>query len=298
MVAPLPNEVAYALIERVGGRAVAERHGGALVQLAGGLPIQIVPASRALAYEARRGRLDRAELHISAEAQDSFRLVYETLDPSVRVLLHAAAFLNHERIVRTELRRHLEKAIKSDAEFERRLDTCLDLHLFEEEAGALRMHQLFASFLNRIPTDRTLKTKLKQVRGRQWQSFVALGRKVAANPADRELVSALLTYPLQPTEWEKAHVGYSGEDADELSDALAEIGRFVEAQVWGKRGGAEKERGDAQGRVDHQSLGSSLHHVGYCLSRMGKFEEALPWYERAVAEVKQGDVHGGTCQRL
>lgn len=291
-VAPLLDEVAYELIERVGGRTVAERHGDALVQLAGGLPIQIVPASRALAYEERRGRLDRAELQISEAAQDSFRLVYETLDSSVRLLLHAAAFLNHERIVRTELYRHLEGAIKSDAEFERRIDACLDLHLFEEEAGALRMHQLLADFLDRIPTDRALKMKLNQVRGRQWQSFVALGRRVWADPANRELVSSLLTYPLQPAVWEQASVSHSAEEAAIPGDALSQIGRFEQARAWYERAVAEKEQGNGDGRGDHGNPGRILHQVGSCLSSMGKFEGALPWFERAVAEKERGDDDG------
>src|SRR6185503_3898042 len=46
---------------------------------------------------------------------------------------------------------------------------------------------------------------------------------------------------------------------------------------------AEKEQGDVHGRVDHASLGVSLHEVGYCLSRSGEFAAARPWFERAVA---------------
>jgi lipopolysaccharide biosynthesis regulator YciM len=45
------------------------------------------------------------------------------------------------------------------------------------------------------------------------------------------------------------------------------------------------------GRVDAESLGTSLHQVGDCYSRQGRFAEALPWFERAVAAVEKGDVH-------
>ena len=55
---------------------------------------------------------------------------------------------------------------------------------------------------------------------------------------------------------------------------------------------AEKERGDVHGRVDHASLGVSLHQVGLCLSSVGAFAAARPWYERAVAELAQGDEFG------
>jgi len=146
-VKPLTPETSLELVERVAGGEVAARHGQNLVELAGGLPIQIVPASRVLAYEARRGRLDSAVLNIAPEARDSFRLVYQTLEPLVRLLLHAAAFLATQHIVRRELFRHLEAACNwKQAEFDRYLDVCLDLHLLEG-AEELRMHQLFASFL-------------------------------------------------------------------------------------------------------------------------------------------------------
>ena len=46
------------------------------------------------------------------------------------------------------------------------------------------------------------------------------------------------------------------------------------------------------GRIDHESLGISLHQVGYCLSSTGQYAEARPWFERAVAEAEKGDVHG------
>jgi tetratricopeptide (TPR) repeat protein len=55
---------------------------------------------------------------------------------------------------------------------------------------------------------------------------------------------------------------------------------------------AEAEKGDVHGRIDHESLGKSLHMVGWCLSSTGQHGEALPWYERAVAEKEKGDVHG------
>src|SRR5262249_49812352 len=108
MVEPLTHEASLELVERVAGRQVAGRHGQDLVELAGGLPIQIVPASRALAYEARHGRLDRAALTIAREASDSFLLVYKTLELPVRLLLHAAALLSNRHIVREELFHHVE----------------------------------------------------------------------------------------------------------------------------------------------------------------------------------------------
>jgi tetratricopeptide (TPR) repeat protein/predicted phosphodiesterase len=288
----LTREASLELVERVAGRDVAERHGPALVALAGGLPIQIVPASRTLAYEARRGRSDRAAPGVSAEAQHSFYVVHEALEHSIRVLLHAAAILNCQRIVRKELFLHLEQECRgSEGEFERRLDVCLDLHLLDG-ADELRMHQLFASFLLGLRIDHELQETLGLVRRRQRERFVDVARSVAAMPASRDVVAALLTYSLNPSAWDQTEAGISIADGEAVGSALIAIGKFEEARPWYERAVAEAERGDVHGRVDHQSLGTSLHQVGVCLSSVGKFEEARPWYERAVAEAERGDVHG------
>ncbi len=82
-VEPLTTEVSLELIGQLVGPEVASRHGPALAETAGGLPVQIVPASRALAYESRRGREPRS-VALSGEAQGSFASVYGTLDPPAR----------------------------------------------------------------------------------------------------------------------------------------------------------------------------------------------------------------------
>jgi hypothetical protein len=55
---------------------------------------------------------------------------------------------------------------------------------------------------------------------------------------------------------------------------------------------AEKGKGDERDRVDHESLGRSLHQVGHCLSSLDRFGQAQPWFERAVAEKGKGDLKG------
>jgi tetratricopeptide (TPR) repeat protein len=65
---------------------------------------------------------------------------------------------------------------------------------------------------------------------------------------------------------------------------------------WSQQAAEEKERGNDAGQVDHESLGSSLHNIGYCHAQQGRYEEALPWFQRAVAEKEQGDVHGRVDQ--
>ena len=292
-VPPLSSTVAFELVERIAGQVVAARLGHAIVQQADGLPIQIVPASRALAYEARRGRLDNVVPVRSQDTDISFHQVYNTLDGSTRLLLHTAAFLNSQHIVRTELLHHLQADYASnEVEFDRNLDVCLDLHLLDG-TDDLRMHQLFANFLLDLPTDDTLKPRLMPVRVKQRERFVALAQVLSDNPVDRETASNLLAYPLTPHAWrQSADVDFPVKAGETVGQALYEIGKFDEARPWYERAVSEKEQGDVHGRVDHESLGISLHQVGYCLSSVGKFDEARPWYERAVSEKEQGDVHG------
>ena len=61
---------------------------------------------------------------------------------------------------------------------------------------------------------------------------------------------------------------------------------------WYERAVKEAEQGDVHGRVDHASLGVSVHHVGDCLSQLGQYEAARPRYERAVKEKEQSDTYG------
>ncbi|MBB5413685.1 tetratricopeptide (TPR) repeat protein/predicted phosphodiesterase [Paraburkholderia sp. HC6.4b] len=291
-VAPLSPAMSLELVEKVGGAVVAERFGQDLAALSGGLPVQIVPASRALAYEQRRGRLDDARLDMAPEASSSFDLVLRTVDASVRLLLYAAAFLAQQRIIRDELFGHLEleyAGVRTD--FERKLDVCLDLHLLEGSAE-LRMHQLLGSYLVQCSAqDEALAASLRGVRLRQKARFLTLVRQVVAAPGDAKLGGAILCYRLDPADWD-GELGMTAVDQHAVGAGLYAIGRFDEARPWFERAVTEKEQGDTHGRVDHGSRGASLNSVGSCLSTVGKFDEARPWFERAVTEKEQGDTHG------
>jgi tetratricopeptide (TPR) repeat protein/predicted phosphodiesterase len=291
-VKPLSRAASLELIEQLAGRQVAERYGGQLAALAGGLPVQICPTAATLAYEARRGRLDSVRMTLTREARESFRGVYEHLESLARLLLHAAAFLNCQRMAREELYRHLEQASGwSDVEFQRLLDACLDLHVLEGGAE-LRMHQLFAAFLLGTPLPPEDAATLRQVRLAQRQRLLVLASELDARPASTELAAALLLFPLRPPAWEEAGEGMSIEEGETLGRALWQIGRFDDALPWYERAVEAAQQGDVHGRVDHESLGRSLHQVGDCLSSTGQFEAARPWFERAVEAAQQGDVHG------
>jgi hypothetical protein len=59
---------------------------------------------------------------------------------------------------------------------------------------------------------------------------------------------------------------------------------------------AEKRQGDLHGRVDHRSLGVSLHQLGNCAYEQGEWLAAAGWYEQALAEARQGDIFGRVDQ--
>ncbi|MES2937848.1 MAG: tetratricopeptide repeat protein [Pseudomonadota bacterium] len=280
------------LIEKLAGSTVLQRFGGRLTALADGLPVQLVPASQALAYEERRGRLDAASLDMSKDASASFELVLGTLDTRVRLLLYAAAFLEQQRIVREELFHHLELEYPGGRrEFDKHLDVCLDLHLLDGGAE-LRVHQLLGAFLlRRSRNDVEMTDKLAKVRQRQWDRLIMIARELAETPVDELLSGAILGYQLDPAVWDRADVNTTNE-LWSVGEGLYSIGKFKEAKAWFERAVTEAEQGDVHGRVDHESLGGSLHLVGNCLSSLGQFNDAKAWFERAVKETEQGDVHG------
>jgi hypothetical protein len=124
-VKPLSTPQSLDLIAGIAGSDIARDHGERLAALAGGLPVQLVPASATLAYEARRGHKTTA-LTLTQEARQSYSGVYKQLEPPARLLLHAAARLNPQRLLRQDLRSHLgEGAGWSEADFQRALYACL-----------------------------------------------------------------------------------------------------------------------------------------------------------------------------
>jgi len=288
----LSHDESLELVEKLTDGAFAARHGATIVAHGDGLPVQIVPETMALAYEQRRGRAPSATLGVTPKAAQSFSNAYRRLDTPARLLLHTAAFLNSQQIPAEELDRHLRKGIGwDDTEMQQARDACLDLHLLQGTTE-LSMHQLFAAFLRGVALTAEEQTAVARIRSAQRERFVELAEEVVANPADTEAAARFISFPLIGEAWEEAGQTVSMEQGESIGDALSTIGRFAEARPWFERAVAEKEKGDVHGRIDHASLGSSLHQVGYCLSSTGQYAEARPWFERSVAEAEKGDVHG------
>jgi tetratricopeptide (TPR) repeat protein len=280
-VPPLSPEHSVELVEGLAGREIAARYGNTIAEYAGGLPVQILPTAATLAHEQRRGRLDSARINLAPEAAGSFRAVYDRLGQPARLFLHAAAFLNPQRIILEELSRHLRTGLAwSDADVGRALDTCLDVHLLEGTAD-LRMHQLFNGFLRQILLSAEDQASVAQVRAVQSQRFVEVAGALAESPADTETARILMSYPLSPAAWADVGQSVPTDNGELIGRALYEIGRFEEARPWFERAVEAKQKGDVHGRIDHESLVTTLRAGAAYLRNLQLTEQAEEWKRRA-----------------
>jgi hypothetical protein len=222
----------------------------------------------------------------------SFKGVYDRLAVEPRLVLHAAARLNPQRIVVDEIRHELIVGAGWDGkEATRHLDTCRDLQLLQGDTD-LRMHQLFARFVRENLPSADIGGPLKSVVRAQTRRMVELAEMVGAAPNRSDLVSLLTVYTADQQRGTPFDDEFLFAEALVIGRALLESGQFTLARPWCERAVVQAEQGDVYGRVDHASLGLSLHCVGRCLSSTGEFAAARPWYERAVTQAEQGDVHG------
>ncbi len=292
VVEPLPDADALSLIEQLAGAEIARSHGAALLRQAGGLPVQLVPASATLKKEAERGRLDVVGLSLEPSTERSFGGVYQLLEPSAQLLLHAAARLESQAIASAALAEHLTAGADwTEAMFRRHLAACLDLHLLDG-AATLRMHQLFAAFLNAQPVAPALTNSFQRVVAAQARALVAVARDVATQPNRADLAARLFLFQPDAARWTVPEASLMANDAFTVGRALYEIGRFEEALAWEMWAVENADQETAGDPVDHQRKGKGFHNVGGSLSSLGRHVAAQGWFERAVAEMEQGDVHG------
>ena len=284
-VAPLAKRDARDLIRRIAGPDVLARHGDRLTSLAGGLPVQLVPAALALANYHRRGRLDTATVGMAPEAEESFLEAYGLLDPESRFLLHVAARMTPERIERDELWHILTSSAGWTPEAcEARLDACMDLHLLDG-ADVIRMHQLFANFVGSTAAPDEIAPRLAAALSAQATRMITLAGELCETPARADLAARFLCHSPVWRRWSDAFVTIA--DGGQVGRALVELGAFADAQPWFERAVAAAERGDIHGRVDHASLGISLHALATCLDELGRHSEATAYRARAAALVRK-----------
>ena len=293
LVSPLDTPTSLRLIEAVGGTLITPEIRTALAEHAQGLPVQLVPAAMTLVYQARRGHDTSRIPTLNSRAVNSIQLVYGRLQKEDRLLLHAAAFLNSQRILREELAEHLVSGAGWRPEqFRKCLDNCQDLHLLRG-VGDLRMHQLLTEFLLQQTLPASEQQLLTKIREKQRERFLALASELAQTPTRTDLAASLLVFPLNHEAWESAGVGIEPLAGETCGHALREIGKFQWAQPWYERAVQAKQSGVGGAPIDYLSLGFSMNDVGLCLSNMGRFAEADVWYRRAVECKQRGNAQGG-----
>ena len=287
-VAPLKPEACSALIAAALGEEGAKVYGPAITAAAGGLPVQLVPLTYAVQRDLRRGRQPAITPELQADTGRSFDQPYSRLSEDAQFLLLATLAYAAQRVPVAALREALiAGATWTDARFKAALEPAYELQ-FVEGDDHLRMHQLFATYL-RAQESAKAPPALATVRAEQARQFAAAAAASAENPGVGALIAAPLAFSADAGWWADR---LTTTEAGTAGRALREAGRFAEAQAWFERGLASKGAADAEGKIDHESLGVSLHEVGYCLSQQGDYAAATGWYERAVKEAEQGDIHG------
>ncbi|MCG8419034.1 MAG: AAA family ATPase [Proteobacteria bacterium] len=284
-VAPLQDgdalDLVAALIE---DPEVVTACGTQLVDNAGGLPIALCPAARNAARAARRGlgRLFPSPL-LPAEAESSFLRPWQQLDDDARVFLKVAALFEPSRIPRDLLYQRLGDLDWQPSRCDAALDACWDRSLLKEGPS---MHGLIAAFVR----EQDAPAVPSELLVAHTEAFGAAAERYRDAPGDSSLAEALLSFPFQLPFWQAFGLHHHM-DADVIAGALSELGRFGISRAWALSA-VEKRQGDIHGRVDHESLGRSLHQVGRCYLETGEYEQARSWYQQAVEEKRQGDVHG------
>lgn len=280
------------LIDRVGGTDIPAGLRQALAAQAQGLPVQIVPVCRTMRRAVGRGRIDSVRLTLTKETAQSFGGVYAHLDPSARLLIHAASRMNSQRIICKELEGNLLRGAGwSVDEFERHLSTCLDLTILEGQAE-LHMHQLFASFVLDKASSEDSTGASQKIAQDQACRMIQLATQLVESPNRADVAGMLMTYGIQLESWKDHDKAISSIECGIVGRALLEIGHFAAARPWFARAVSEAEKGDVHGRVDHEELGKHLYGVGDCLRSTGEFAAARSWFERAVAVMEAGNIHG------
>ena len=279
---------ALAVIEKVGGEALARQLGEKVIKELGGLPVHLLPTARTLARRARLGRLSEGELvQLSEEGMDSFSLAWESLEPAARLLLQAAGrWFNPNALVEAELVAALAVCFQGVAVVRNAVDGCLDLYLLQGE-GRLTMHSLLVRFVDRQPPQRLAGIGTEDLAPVVAAAMGKAAERLEEAPADGEAQSALQCHQLSWAFWRQHYVSLNADICHHLGEALCVLGQFAEASRWFEAAAALIRRG---AKIDHLALGDNLHEIGQCAYQQGEWQAAAGLYEQAVAAKRQGDL--------
>jgi tetratricopeptide (TPR) repeat protein len=287
----LPDADGHVLVSRlVRDPGATRRYGERIVERARGITMELCAVARSVDYEVRHGREASIRAALAADTASSFGGAWRLLSEDARLLLRVACLFAIGRIPPVALRALLAEEGWDEARFEASLDAVRDRGLLTAAAEAFDVHQLAAHFVREQRAPEAPGTLLR----RHFEAFAAAAGEFAEHPGDGQRRTRLLAYPVEIGFWAAfaATAPALAEHAHTVGDGLIETGHFADALPWYERAVEAQQKGDVHGCVDHQRLGSSLHHVGRCHWSVNRVDEARTWYERAVEAKQKGDIHG------
>ena len=272
----------------IGDEAVAARHVEDIVTRAGCNAVQIVVDAGAVHEAVELGDSPSLPPVPAPEALESFERAWRTATDDARTLVCALALYRAQGTPTARVAEVLGADGWEEARARKASSEAVRRHLVARDAEALSLHPLLRTFARAKGAEVLTVT----VCGAHARAFVARAEAFRLSPGDRAKFADVAHDEFDLSVWDARSGVLSPNDRGAVGRALIEAGRFAEAQCWYERAAEEMRQGDVHGRVDRQSLGLTLHCVGFCLSSQGQFAEARDWYERAADEMRQGDVYG------
>jgi tetratricopeptide (TPR) repeat protein len=272
----------------IGNDPVAARHVEDIVARASSNAVQIVVDAGAVHEAVELGDSPSLPPVPAPEALESFERAWRTATDDARALVCALALYRAQGTPTARVAEVLGADGWEEARTRKASSEAVRRHLVARDAEALTLHPLLRTFA-RAKGAEVLTTAAQEAHAR---AFVARAQAFAETPGDRAKFAEVAHDEFDLAVWDARPVVFSPDDRMKVGDALTQAGRFAEARDWYEHAADEKRQGDLHGRVDHNSLGMTLHQMGHCLSSLGRFAEARGWYERAADEKRQGDLHG------
>lgn len=277
-------------------REAATKLAAQVVTKAAGVTVELCAIA---AYVHARLRLGRTVERIGVELAMTTRLSYESawrlLSQDAQLVLQVASTFAVPNVPVSLIESALQPIGWDTARFDAAVDDARDRLLAKADHASLEVHQLVAEFVRSLeragrPQGRTVRWSFDPIVARALRDgLVATARAFSKNPGDLEARTRMLVHSLVADDW--AALMEDGDEWHLVGGAIADLGKFAEALPWFEHAIAARQNG-AQGQMDGERLGISLHQAGHCHVRQGNFAEALPWFERAIA-AKNADERGG-----
>jgi hypothetical protein len=241
--------------------------------------VELCASARAVAPLLRHGRQAAVGALLARSTMSSFDTAWRLLPEDTRRLLMVACTYTSRQPPVVLMRNALVAHGWSPEQVDHEIDAARDRGMAGGTADELHVHQLVTDFV-RTRSD----SWLDAIRPALWREFVQVAKTFAERPNDIALRVQLFAHNGSLEAW----VGCVRDgEASTIGDGLLEAGQFAVAQRWFEQAVKEKEQGDVHGRIDHESLGGSVHQVGACLSRQGEHAAAQAWFDRA-ARIRAG----------